>query len=43
MSRNTGSASKSRILQIVQNHPALEAIRQGGEVSDDLLVQLEPP
>lgn len=32
---------ESRILQIVESHPALEAIRRGQEVSDDLLVDLE--
>ena len=32
---------ESRILQIVENHPALEAIRQGREASDEQLVDLE--
>jgi type I restriction enzyme R subunit len=32
---------ESRVLEIVANHPALEAIRQGQEVTDGLLVDLE--
>jgi type I restriction enzyme R subunit len=32
---------EERILEIVENHPVLEAIRQGQEVSDDQLVELE--
>jgi type I restriction enzyme R subunit len=32
---------EGRILEIVENHPVLEAIRQGREVSDDQLVELE--
>lgn len=32
---------ESRVLEIVANHPALEAIRQGQEVSDEMLVDLE--
>src|SRR5207247_391304 len=32
---------ESRILEIVENHPALEAIRQGKEVTEEQLVDLE--
>jgi type I restriction enzyme R subunit len=32
---------ESRVLEIVANHPALEALRQGNEVSDAQLVDLE--
>jgi len=32
---------ESRILEIVANHPALDAIRQGQEVTDEQLVDLE--
>ncbi len=32
---------ESRVLEIVANHPALEAIRQGQEVTDAQLVDLE--
>jgi type I restriction enzyme, R subunit len=32
---------ESRVLQIVENHPALEAIRQGREASDEQLLDLE--
>jgi type I restriction enzyme R subunit len=32
---------EERILKIVENHPALEAIRQGRDVSDEQLVDLE--
>jgi type I restriction enzyme R subunit len=32
---------EARILQIVENHPALEAIRQGREASDEQLLDLE--
>ncbi len=32
---------ESRVLKIVENHPALEAIRNGREASDDQLLDLE--
>src|SRR5207247_6602852 len=32
---------EGRILQIVENHPALEAIRQGREATDEQLLDLE--
>jgi type I restriction enzyme R subunit len=32
---------ESRVLQIVETHPAIEALRQGREVSDELLIDLE--
>ncbi|MFO0967417.1 MAG: DEAD/DEAH box helicase family protein [Gemmataceae bacterium] len=32
---------ESRIMELIANHPALEAIRQGQEVSDEQLIDLE--
>lgn len=32
---------ESRVLEIVESHPAIQAIREGREVSDDQLVELE--